>query len=81
MAQDHFLLRSAVAELAAVAQATDQASPNRWFNAATFRDRLGIGRKMAILVLEFFDRQGLTIRKGDLRRIDPRKRDLFREQG
>ena len=81
VAQDHFLLRSAVAELAAVAQATDQASPNRWFNAATFRDRLGIGRKMAILVLEFFDRQGLTIRKGDLRRIDPRKRDLFREQG
>ncbi|MFM9975997.1 MAG: selenocysteine-specific translation elongation factor [Beijerinckiaceae bacterium] len=83
VAQDHFLLRTAVAELAEIAARTGNASHESgqegWFNAALFRDQLAIGRKMAILVLEFFDRQGLTIRKGDLRRIDPRKVGLFKE--
>jgi selenocysteine-specific elongation factor len=79
VAEDQFLLRKAVAELAETAIATGAAQAEGWFNAAAYRDRLGIGRKMAILVLEFFDRQGLTIRKGDLRRIDPRKQDLFKD--
>jgi selenocysteine-specific elongation factor len=77
VAEDHFLLRPAVAELLAVAQETEAAEPDRWFNAAGFRDRIGIGRRMAILILEFFDRQGVTIRKGDLRRVDPRKAEAF----
>lgn len=34
-------------------------------NAADFRDRLGVGRKLAIQVLEFFDRSGFTRRKGN----------------
>ena len=34
-----------------------------------FRDRLDNGRKMAILVLEFFDKAGITLRKGDVRRV------------
>ena len=37
--------------------------------AATFRDRLGISRKTAIPLLEYFDRSGLTVRVGDLRRL------------
>jgi selenocysteine-specific elongation factor len=37
--------------------------------AAAFRDRIGTGRKLAILILEFFDRSGLTTRHGDLRTI------------
>jgi selenocysteine-specific elongation factor len=77
VAEDHFLLRPAVAELLAVARQTEAAEPDRWFNAAAFRDRIGIGRKMAILILEFFDRHGVTIRKGDLRRVDPRKAAAF----
>ncbi len=32
-------------------------------NAVDFRDRLGIGRKLAIQALEFFDRSGFTCRK------------------
>jgi selenocysteine-specific elongation factor len=75
--EDHFLLRPAVAELLAVARETEAAEIDRWFNAAAFRDRIGIGRKMAILILEFFDRHGVTIRKGDLRRVDPRKAAAF----
>ncbi|CAI0986431.1 SelB translation factor [Serratia rubidaea] len=34
-------------------------------SAADFRDRLGVGRKLAIQVLEFFDRSGFTRRKGN----------------
>jgi selenocysteine-specific elongation factor len=48
-----------------------------WFAAAAFRDRLQNGRKVAIQILEFFDRLGLTLRKGDLRRINPHRSDLF----
>ncbi|WP_140921197.1 selenocysteine-specific translation elongation factor [Limnobaculum xujianqingii] len=33
--------------------------------AADFRDRLGVGRKLAIQVLEFFDRSGFTRRRGN----------------
>ncbi|GKX60126.1 selenocysteine-specific translation elongation factor [Leminorella grimontii] len=34
-------------------------------SAADFRDRLGVGRKLAIQVLEFFDRSGFTRRRGN----------------
>lgn len=33
--------------------------------AADFRSELGIGRKLAIQILEFFDKSGFTRRKGD----------------
>lgn len=34
-------------------------------SAGDFRDRLGVGRKLAIQILEFFDRCGYTRRKGN----------------
>ncbi len=37
--------------------------------AATFRDLLGISRKTAIPLLEYFDRTGLTLRIGDVRKL------------
>ena len=45
------------------------------FTAAQFRDRLDNGRKVAIQILEFFDRHGITLRRGDLRRPVPQKLD------
>ncbi len=77
VAPDHFLLREAVAELASAAVATASAQADGWFTAAHYRDRIGGGRKMAILILEFLDRQGVTVRKGDQRRVDGRKAGLF----
>lgn len=35
--------------------------------AAEFRDLLGCGRKLAIEILEYFDRERVTLRQGDLR--------------
>jgi len=38
-------------------------------SAAAFRDLLGISRKTAIPLLEYFDRTGLTLRVGDVRKL------------
>jgi selenocysteine-specific elongation factor len=32
---------------------------------------------VAIEILDFFDRLGVTLRRGDLRRINPHRIDLF----
>ena len=77
VATDHFLLKEAVAELAGQVLATESLQPDGWFTAAHYRDRIGGGRKMAILILEFFDRHALTIRKGDWRKVERRKAGMF----
>ncbi len=66
LAPDYFFLREAVPRMAAEAARLAAEGP---FSAAQFRDALGNGRTLAILVLEYFDRRGLTLRKGDLRQV------------
>lgn len=44
--------------------------------AADFRDQLGVGRKLAVQILEFFDHCGFTRRKGDEHLL--RDRQMFR---
>jgi selenocysteine-specific elongation factor len=66
---DRFYLRTTLATLAAVAQATAQAQPNGMFTAAQYRDATGIGRGLAIEILEFFDTLGITQRIGDGRKM------------
>jgi selenocysteine-specific elongation factor len=78
VAPDHFFLRSVVAEMVEIAADTAAKSSNGQFNAAAFRDRLDNGRKVAIQILEFFDRHGVTLRRGDLRRVNKYRLDLFR---
>ncbi|MFN4018594.1 MAG: selenocysteine-specific translation elongation factor [Reyranella sp.] len=68
VAPDHFFLRPVVAEMIAVVNTF-----GREFSAAEFRDKLDNGRKVAIQILEFFDRHGITVRRGDLRRAVPQK--------
>lgn len=63
VAHDHYFLTEALAELADIA--ADVASDSGIARAAAFRDRIGSGRKLAIQVLEFFDRVGYTRRIGD----------------
>jgi selenocysteine-specific elongation factor len=77
VAQDHYFLGSTVIEVADIARALAAADAGGEFSVIAFRDRVQNGRKVAIHILEFFDRQGLTMRRGDIRRINPHKRDLF----
>jgi selenocysteine-specific elongation factor len=76
VAHDHFFLRSTMAEIAAIISDLAAAAP-QGFTAAQLRDRLDNGRKVAIHILEFLDRHGVTLRRGDLRRINKHRIDLF----
>ncbi|WP_243050453.1 selenocysteine-specific translation elongation factor [Dyella sp. RRB7] len=77
VAHDHFFLRATLHEMVLIAaELAAQAADGR-FTAAQFRDRLDNGRKVAIQILEFFDRQGVTINHGTLRRVQARYLDLF----
>ena len=69
IAPDQFFLRETVAEMAQIAAAAAAEDPGLQLTAASFRDRLDNGRKVAIQILEFFDRVGLTVRKGDTRTV------------
>jgi selenocysteine-specific elongation factor len=75
IAPDHFFLRETVAEMAAIAAGAVDAEG--WLTAAAFRDRLDNGRKVAILILEFFDKAGITLRSGDVRRVRMDRLGLF----
>jgi selenocysteine-specific elongation factor len=66
---DRFYTRSTLATLAAIAQATAQGQPNGQFTAAQYRDATGVGRSLAIEILEFLDTLGVTQRLGDARKM------------
>jgi selenocysteine-specific elongation factor len=77
VAHDHFFERESVTELAATLHVLAKKSQGNMITAATFRDRIGTGRKLAIQILEFFDRSGMTVRDGDLRRIREDRMAIF----
>ncbi|MFW0754042.1 selenocysteine-specific translation elongation factor [Pseudomonas sp. H11T01] len=67
--RDLFYADATVRELAAML--LQLVADNPVIQAAAFRDKVGIGRKRSIQILEFFDRIGLTRRLGDQRCIRP----------
>jgi selenocysteine-specific elongation factor len=77
VAPDQFFLSETVAEMAVIAAGIAAGDPAGTVTAAAFRDRLENGRKVAIQVLEFFDRAGVTVRIGDERRVRADRLGLF----
>jgi selenocysteine-specific elongation factor len=69
IAGDRFYPRATVAALASVAQTTAQSQANGLFTAAQYRDATGLGRSLAIEILEFLDSLGITQRMGDARKM------------
>jgi selenocysteine-specific elongation factor len=63
VAHDHYFSVDAVMELAQIVRELDRQPAGA--TAAELRDRIGTGRKLAIHILEFFDRVGFTRRVGD----------------
>ncbi len=57
------------AHLAALAQAAEELSRRGPFTARDYRDAAGIGRNVAIDVLEYFDGRGFTRRQGESRTV------------
>ncbi len=78
VAHDHFFMRDALTEIVEIIRDLAAATSDGQFVAAQFRDLAGSGRKVAIHILEFLDRHGVTLRRGDLRRVNIHRLDLFR---
>jgi selenocysteine-specific elongation factor len=78
IARDHFLSRASVMDVVDVICELVDAADGGAFSAAQLRDRLETSRKIAVHILEFFDRHGVTGRRGDLRRVNAQRLDLFR---
>jgi selenocysteine-specific elongation factor len=77
IAHDHFFLRETILEMAQIAADVAATAPEGSFSAGQFRDRLDNGRKVAIQILDFFDRHGVTQRSGDMRRMGVQTADLL----
>jgi selenocysteine-specific elongation factor len=69
VATDLYFLRESVDRVKTVLY--KYLSEHQEINAATFRDVLSSSRKFTIALLEYFDREGVTIRIGDARRLKP----------
>jgi selenocysteine-specific elongation factor len=67
--RNRFLLPEAVRELGEIAESLARRNDDGTITAADFRTESGIGRNLAIEVLEYFDKAGMTRRIGDARRI------------
>ena len=67
--KDRYLLAERAHILASVVRTLADASPEHVFSVRTFSDRSGIGRNLAVQILEYFDRTGLTRRVGDTREV------------
>ena len=69
VAHDHYFTREAVESLAGIVHELSEQQGAA--AAAEFRNRIGTGRKLAIQILECFDRMGYTQRIGDSHRLRP----------
>lgn len=61
--KDRYYRRDQIQRFADLIRELDQTQGET--SAADFRDRLGVGRKLAIQILEYFDREGFTRRLGN----------------
>ena len=66
---ERFYLKATMATLAATARATFEKQANGLFTAAQYRDATGIGRTLAIEILETLDTLMITQRVGDARKM------------
>jgi selenocysteine-specific elongation factor len=66
---DRYLLGERLEAFASIAGGLVDTSLDATFTVRMFSDRAGIGRNLAIQVLEYFDRIGLTRRVGNVRQV------------
>lgn len=53
------------------------AADDKLFTVIQYRDESKVGRNLCIQILEFFDRQGFTLRRGNKRMVQKPKESLF----
>ena len=78
--KNRFFESGALASLATVFEEVAQDAAQEGLDGVSpgaFRDRAGMGRNLAIEMLEFFDRAGLSRREGNVRRLIRPAREVF----
>jgi selenocysteine-specific elongation factor len=80
VAPNRFFPPEAVLGLGRMAEELAAQAAQDGFSVKAFRDRTGIGRNLAIEVLEFFDKSGFTRRTGDGRQILKPASDVFQDR-
>lgn len=79
VAPNRYFPPAAVRELADVVETLCAETATDGFTAAMFKNQTGIGRNVAIEVLEFFDGAGLTRREGNTRHLRRPAAEIFGE--
>jgi len=74
---NRFFMPGAVRALARIAEEVAADAPGGLFSAGDYRDKSGVGRNIAIDLLEYFDRTGFTHRSGNDRRIRKPAAEVF----
>ena len=69
VAGNRFYPPDALRRLGEMAESLGAAADDGMFSTAAFRDRSGIGRNLAIEVMEYFDKVGFTRRSDNVRRV------------
>lgn len=64
-----YITQHQLGQLRTIAETTAAESPDGTLDVRAFRDASAIGRNMAIEVLEYFDKIGITRRRGDTREL------------
>jgi selenocysteine-specific elongation factor len=77
VSDDRFYTRRVLGHVAAQVGRLAREQPDGRFSAAQARDRLGVGRALAVQLLECLDRWGCTQRQGLLRVMRPDPHDLW----
>jgi selenocysteine-specific elongation factor len=77
VARNRYFLPDTLLDLANIAKELADTSEDKVIDITAFRDRTGIGRNLAIEVLEFFDSVGLTMRHGNTRTLIAEAENIF----
>ena len=78
VADNRFYTPAALLELGEMAEDIVTEKSDGMFSAADFRDRSGVGRNLAIEIVEYFDRAGFTRRNGNVRSVLKPAAEVFR---
>lgn len=77
VADNRFFLPGTLLELAQMAEEMVKAAPDGSFSAGAYNKRSGLGRNLAIQLLEFFDKRGFSKRTGEGRTLVASAREIF----
>jgi selenocysteine-specific elongation factor len=69
ISEEFYFYKPVIEQLIGQLKAFAAATPDQTIDMAKFKDLAGVSRKYAVPLLEYFDRERITVRRGDQRFI------------